>query len=126
MQQFGRQTCSEEVVRMPCCSRKVCAGSVRRSWFLVRQDWSCSRQEAMSSRYSWHPAPCPPSPHPPHLVHRLLRFLGVAAVRLRHVAHRQGHRLEGVIPARQHGSERGPPDPSSASRGSSPRVSPQT
>ena len=63
--------------------------------------------------------PVPPGPGPPNLVHGLLRLLGVAAVRLRHVAHRQGHHLEGVVPARQRGGERGLPDPLSASRGSS-------
>lgn len=34
---------------MPCCGREVCTGSGCRSWFLVRHDWSCSRQETMSS-----------------------------------------------------------------------------
>lgn len=107
----GCQTCSEEVVRMPCCRRKVCVGSVRRSWFLARQDWSCSGEEAVSSWGWWQPAPRLPQPPASHLVHGLLCLLGAAAVRLRHVAHRQRHRLEGVVPARQRRGERGLPDP---------------
>lgn len=77
-------------------------------------------QEAMSSDGgTW---PCTPQPTCPHLVHGLLRPLGVAAVRLRHVAHGQRHRLERVIAARQSGVSR-----CCCTRGSSPLLmSPQT
>lgn len=62
------------------------------------------RQEAMSSDGgTW---PCIPQPTSPHLVHGLLRPLRVAAIGLRHVAHWQRHRLEGVIPVRQSGVSR--------------------
>lgn len=75
------------------------------------------RQEAMSSDGgTW---PCIPQPTSPHLVHGLLRPLGVAAIGLRHVAHRQRHRLERVIPVRQSGVSR-----CCCTQGSSPRSCP--
>lgn len=55
-------TCSEEEVRMPCCSRKVCVGRARRVWFLAKQDWSCGVQVVTSSQIQAllpTPALCP-------------------------------------------------------------------